>query len=397
MSPDSRKVAVVYHFFAHYRGPVMRELLERGRHAYFLVGDVADPAPSGIRPWKVSAPTRFQRAPARFLPLGVLVQRGLLRLALRRDVKAIVFLGDVHYASTWVSAAVARLVGKRVLFWTIGWHREEGGLKALVRRTFYRLSHGLLLYGHFAKQEALKRGFPAERLYVVYNSLDWEAQRIARLGVLSDRISAIRAERFHSPERPLLICVTRLVAKRRLDLLFEAMVVLQRDGFPVNALLVGDGPERLRLLSYAEQHGLAVDFYGECYDEAVLAELLSAADATVAPGMVGLTAMQSLAYGTPVVTHDDPNRQAPEWEAIVPGKGGCFFRFGDSIDLARAIRECVTELGLRRPGRAHCDELISRFYNPAFQRRVIDRAVSGEPADDLFWMREASSSSEGLA
>jgi len=202
----------------------MRELLERGRHAYFLVGDVADPAPSGIRPWKVSAPTRFQRAPARFLPLGVLVQRGLLRLALRRDVKAIVFLGDVHYASTWVSAAVARLVGKRVLFWTIGWHREEGGLKALVRRTFYRLSHGLLLYGHFAKQEALKRGFPAERLYVVYNSLDWEAQRIARLGVLSDRISAIRAERFHSPERPLLICVTRLVAKRRLDLLFLSLI-----------------------------------------------------------------------------------------------------------------------------------------------------------------------------
>jgi hypothetical protein len=38
--------------------------------------------------------------------------------------------------------------------------------------------------------------------------------------------------------------------------------------------------------------------------------------------------------------------------------------------------------------RRQCYEVLERRYNPAFQRHVIDRAVSGQPADDLFWMRE---------
>ena len=38
--------------------------------------------------------------------------------------------------------------------------------------------------------------------------------------------------------------------------------------------------------------------------------------------------------------------------------------------------------------RAACHEIIDRFYNPAFQRRAIERCLDGLPADDLFWMRD---------
>ena len=31
--------------------------------------------------------------------------------------------------------------------------------------------------------------------------------------------------------------------------------------------------------------------------------------------------------------------------------------------------------------------MIDRFWNPEFQTQVILRAVDGEPADDLFWLR----------
>ena len=34
--------------------------------------------------------------------------------------------------------------------------------------------------------------------------------------------------------------------------------------------------------------------------------------------------------------------------------------------------------------RAACDALVDRFWNPAYQRRAIERAVCREPADDLF-------------
>ena len=152
----------------------------------------------------------------------------------------------------------------------------------------------------------------------------------------------------------------------------------------MNLLLVGDGPERPVLEATSSDRNLSVRFLGPCYDEETLAGLFMAADVTVAPGNVGLTAIHSLGYGTPVITHNDWEHQGPEWEAIEPGSTGAFFQYGDSKDLTRAIREWIALEIPRGQIRAQCHRVIDRFYNPAFQRSVIDRAVSGLPADDPF-------------
>jgi hypothetical protein len=112
------------------------------------------------------------------------------------------------------------------------------------------------------------------------------------------------------------------------------------------------------------------------------------AHVTVSPGKVGLTALQSLAYGTPVITHDNFNAQGPEWEAIIPKQTGDFFRQGDVVDLARLIKAFTSTPDPKPETRFACGKVLDRFYNPTFQRRVIDRAISGQPADDLFWLKE---------
>lgn len=65
-------------------------------------------------------------------------------------------------------------------------------------------------------------------------------------------------------------------------------------------------------------------FYGACYDEIKNAALIYNADLCVSPGNVGLTAMHSMVFGTPVITHNDFKWQMPEFEAIEPGKTGDF-------------------------------------------------------------------------
>jgi glycosyltransferase involved in cell wall biosynthesis len=139
----------------------------------------------------------------------------------------------------------------------------------------------------------------------------------------------------------------------------------------------------------AKELGVRVAFYGACYDEGVLARLIMAACATVSPGKVGLTAMQSLAYGTPVITHGQWDAQGPEWEAVIPGKTGDLFKYGSSDDLARILRRWTQTVRASQDVREACIRLIERFYNPVFQRRAIDRAVAGLAADDLFWQRES--------
>lgn len=382
------KVAVVYHFFPHYRAGVLRELLRSPEHEYWLVGDV-HATDASVKTWPVENPARFILAPCRKLLSVLLLQRGLLRLGWRRDLDAVVYLGNPYYLSTWLSAALARLTGKRVLFWTHGWTRTETGLKAALRNCFYKLAHGLLLYGHTAKVTGLTKGFAPDQLHVIYNSLDYEAQKEARARIDPAALRSLKATLFPDPDTPMIVCSARLTRACRFDLLLEALARLRAEKHFVNLLLIGDGPERAGLESLARQLDVPVNFFGPCYAEDTLASLTMAAHATVSPGKVGLTAMQSLAYGTPVLTHDNFEAQMPEWEAIQPGTTGDFFRRGDVTDLARAIKAWTLHPEPAAATRTACHRLIDRFYNPVFQRRAIDRAVSGAGADDLFWLKEA--------
>jgi hypothetical protein len=112
---------------------------------------------------------------------------------------------------------------------------------------------------------------------------------------------------------------------------------------------------------------------------------------TVAPGMVGLTAMQSMAYGTPVITHGDFDNQMPEAEAIVPGVTGDFFERGDVADLARVLRKWTTAPRPEGQVQSACIRCIEERYTPEFQARIIDAAVSGVPAGELPHQGAASS------
>jgi glycosyltransferase involved in cell wall biosynthesis len=391
MSSRKMKVAVVYDFFAHYRNAIVRELISSAWNHYVFAGDRKDPAGSGIEACDFADPSRFIYAPCHAFQ-GVVIQRGVIRLALSPKLDAIIYLGDAKSLSTYISALLARISGKRVLFWTHGWLRSESGLKSWIRCSFYHLGHGLLLYGQRAKHFGIAKGFKSRDLYVVYNSLDTQKQQEIRSRVTTREIQATRVGLFGHWNKPVIMCSGRMVASRRLDLLLEAASILQQEGRPIDVLLVGDGPQREQLETAAKAKGLSVIFYGACYEEEKLAVLMMSANATVVPGAVGLTAMHSLIYGTPVISHDDADEQMPEWEAIKPGINGQVFKKGDPIDLARVIKMWTKTNLPDESIRKRCYGSIDQCYCPSFQVQVIDAAVAGQSADRI----KSQDSSNGL-
>jgi len=379
----SKRCAVVYHFFPHYRRPVMERLLASAAQTWVLFGDTSGEQVEGtIAAWTPADPDRFVRTRLRRLPGGLLWQSGLIGLALSPRYSTIVYLADPHFPATWLSAILARLSGKRVLFWTHGWLRREGFAKRCLRSTFHRLAHGLLLYGRRARVLGIEAGFAAERLHVIYNSLDDEAQ-LRALGTIDDaERRRIRAELFTGDvQTPVVVCTTRLTQVRRLDRLLDAVAELAHRGRRVNVLLVGDGPERTALENQATRLGLTVHFAGACYDESRLARYISCANCTVAPGKVGLTAMHSMAFGVPVLTHADADDQMPEWESIVPGLTGDLFAPGEVTAIAAAIERWTVTAFPSESVRQACLTVISRFYNPSNQVRLIEAAVVGQLAE----------------
>jgi glycosyltransferase involved in cell wall biosynthesis len=374
--------AVVYHFLPHYRRAVMSALIADPAVDAVLYADrdgaAVDPT---IAAWTPGDAARFVRTRLRRLPGGLLWQGGLIRLALSPRHRTVIYLGDPHFPATWISAVLARALGKRVLFWTHGWIRREPGLKGWIRRRFHHLAHGLLLYGRRARALGLAEGFPPERLHVIYNSLDAEAQAAAYAATDDAARAATRRALFAGDDAtPVVVCTTRLTRLRRLDLLIDAAALLNERGRRVRLLLVGDGPERAALEAHASARGVAATFTGAVYDEERLAALIGCANCTVAPGKIGLTAMHSLVFGVPALTHDDADEQMPEWEAIVPGVTGALFRRDDVAAIADAIAQWTAAPWPAPAVRAACTAAIARFYHPAVQCRLIAAAVRGADA-----------------
>lgn len=366
-------VNVIYHHFPHYRAPVLRELTRSGRHDYRFWGSHEDVA--GIKAFKgdnevIVHPLRF-RLRGRFWMLG-----GYAKAALDPSAKALIILGNPNMPATIAIALLGRLSGKRVLFWAHGWLRQRPARTARLRNLYFRLAHRVLVYGERAVRIAVAEGFPADRVQTIYNSLDYERAQISLSKVKDDIASSNRPQAlFDEPERPLLICTARITPVCRFDVLLEAASLLQKDGRPVNVLLVGDGPEKASLESMARELGVSVRFYGACYDEDELARLIYWSDLTVSPGKIGLTAMHTLTYGTPAITHGDLDAQMPEVEAIEPGLTGLLFKRNDPVDLARAIGEWLDRDNDRAATRIACQAIIERKWNPANQRRLIDLAI----------------------
>jgi glycosyltransferase involved in cell wall biosynthesis len=390
-----KRVAIVYHVFAHYREPIARVLcaLLPPEPEYVLVSDTRTTGDGikGIDPHLAEIPVEAGGLRWQFIRncrvKGFYWQTGLIGLALSRKFDVIIYLGVVQFVSTWVSAILARLSGKRVLMWSHGFYGKEGRLKAWIRKVFYKLAHGMLLYGNWSRQIMIRKGFRPDRLYVIFNSLDYHTQSEIRERTDESTLRQLRQKLFAQPDLPLLTFIGRLTPEKGLGMLLDAASILEQRGVTVNLLFIGDGPQGDILkacVKQASRSGQTV-FYGPCHDEESLGPLIMASDICVVPGAIGLTAMHAMVYGTPVITHNEPAWQGPEFEAVVAGKTGDFFRRGDAEDLAETIQSWLSysaQVG-RRQVRDDCVEIIAKYYNPDFQARIINEAVKGTPADAL--------------
>ena len=380
------KVAVVYHCVAHYREPIFRLLCEQQDGVeYTIVSGSSDFTPSlnTVDVSKAAVPVsvgglRWRLVTNHWFGTKLLWQSDVCKLALSGEFDAIIYLGVVYHISTWVSCIIARLRGAKTLMWSHGFLRQETGLKGLVRSAFYRLPNRMLLYHHRAREIMIDRGFDPRKLHVIYNSLDVDMQKEIRTNITEKSMREIKENLFGCCSRPVLLWIGRLTAHKKLGMILSAVEILNKQGMEVCFLLIGDGPERSNLEIQVKEKGLIDQtvFYGACHDESEIGPLISLSDVCIAPGEVGLTAMHSLVYGTPVITHDNPDYQMPEYEAIVPNETGSFFRFGDVDDLAASVRKWL-ESGLPRQAiRRKCYKVIDERYNPDVQLEIISNSIT---------------------
>jgi len=369
-----KRVAVIYDGFPHYRKGVIEELAASDNYEYFFFGDLVY-RDATIRVYDFEPSINFVRT--RSFALGPFqVQTKILTALLRNRISHCIFLGNPWFLSYWALTPMLRLFGKNVYFWSHGWiARNEPLLRRTIKHLFFLLPNDLLLYGHRSKAIGLSHGFPATRLHVIGNSLDYKTQKKIFASLRDISQGEVRRSLQLPLDRKIIICTARVTQKCRFDLLIQAASELKATDQDPFLVIVGDGPEKEALAAMATSLCVRHTFWGACYDEVILAKLYKAADLTVSPGKVGLTAMHSMAYGTPVISHDNLDHQMPECEAIISGVTGDFFAEDSSKALARAILGWF-EAHPEKPEQA-CIDRIEAQFTPVFQRRAIERVLEG--------------------
>lgn len=281
-------------------------------------------------------------------------------------------LGDPYCISSWILALRLKFFSrsKRLYFWTHGWYGKESRITKLIKKSFFKLADGIFLYGNYAKDLMMKEGFDDSRLFVIHNSLNHGEQVMIRKDL---KDSDIYISHFGN-DNPVLIFIGRLTKVKKLNMLLETVARLKENGKPVNAVFVGDGAESEKLHQLSKELGIENNcwFYGTCYDEKQNAELIYNADLCVAPGNVGLTAMHSMVFGAPVVSHDDFKWQMPEFEAVKPGITGDFFRHDDLDSLVLTISNWFSTHSDRAAVRKECCKEIDNYWTPEFQMSVLE-------------------------
>ena len=305
-------------------------------------------------------------------------QPGVITKVFRDHPDVVIAQGSPYDLTAWILTLVGRILGTEVLLWTHGLQGEESGLKWVVRKCLYRLSRGLLLYGDHAKRLLINKGFSADCLHVVYNSLDdCEQEAVFQRITEQDREAFRRSLGIEANER--LICFTgRLQPVKCLPSLLQALALVVQRGKHVHLVLVGDGSERPKLESLSAELGLTrlVHFCGAEYDESQLGLIISASDLTVVPSGAGLTVMHSLVYGTPVLLHDRIEEHFPEWEAVRVDETGWFYRWGEVSDCANKIIDTLFPRPRKNGMTGACRSMIRNRYNTTTHAGLFIEAIA---------------------
>lgn len=257
------------------------------------------------------------------------------------------------------------------------WLSIAPGTHALVRRATSRAARVPVMCSAFIAR-VVRTAVPDDvPVSVMYPGADLEAFR-------PDLPYEDLTELHGVADRPLIVCVSRLVARKGQDVLIRAMPEIRRDVPDASLLIVGDGPDRDRLERLAaDTPDGSVAFAGQV-SEGDLPRYYRAGNVFAMPCRSRLGGLEVEGWGNvfieaaacarPVVVGDSGGAR----ESLVPGETGLLVNGSDVAEVVDAVGSLLAD-----PERA---DAMGRAG-----RERVERAFGWSRAAEQLagWLREA--------
>jgi len=303
---------------------------------------VLAPADEGAAVFDATAPYRVLRQPETFLwptlDIGARVRR-----AVAATGSEVVLFGAT-YPLALLGPGLARH-GTPYLAAAHGfeyWLSIVPGTSSLVRHATSRATRVPVMCSEFIARR-VRTAVPARvPVSVLYPGADLDAFR-------PDLVTEDLRERHGIGDRPLVVCVSRLVARKGQDVLILGMERIRRRVPEATLLIVGDGPHRRTIEALAAAAPARSVILAGQVSEQDLPRYYAAADVFAMPcrsRLAGLEVegwgnvfIEAAACGRPVVVGDSGGAR----ESLVDGETGVLVDGGDVNAVADAVAELLDD------------------------------------------------------
>lgn len=346
-----------------YRIGVFRALAERsGLDVRVVYGDAADQTnsqPNGFAARHVAIKRR------RVLGRTLEWNSAQLEYAVPEQADVLVLSWNLNVTSLIPALIKAKRNGVRTILWGHGYSKHDRWWRALPRRESTRLADAVLLYNHTIANRLIAQGVPSDKVFVALNALDEEpifASR-DRWAEHPDRLAAFQHEHGLTG-KPVVLFVSRLNCKCRLEQLICAVTKLRTRLPDIRVAVIGDG-DAAPYKQLAADLGVSehILFHPGLYDEEKLAPWFLSAHAFCYPGQIGLATLHAFAFGLPVVTGDDLENHGPCIESLVPGVNGLLFRDGNVDHMAEQLLRILGDDALYQRMSLNARRTIEQKFN----------------------------------
>jgi glycosyltransferase involved in cell wall biosynthesis len=211
----------------------------------------------------------------------------------------------------------------------IGW---RGFFGKLIEHLVSKLTSNPIAVSAATKNNLKSIGVESERIHIIPNGIDIE--RIERIVPSSDGCDILFAG--------------RLIKEKNMDMLLEAINHLQKVVPDIMCHIIGDGPEKERLIGLAGERGLLdnVKFFGFMgYDEIIAC--MKSSKLLVLPSSregFGMVVIEAFACGVPVITVKNKRNAA----SMLVSEGTGFVVNPDARELSGATHKIITDGALRK-------------------------------------------------
>lgn len=359
-----REVVFVTRLLTHYRVPfhekVRAGLAAHGVHYRLLHSDARGAAAAGP-----ASCNWAERVPD--LLLGPFVFQAVVGRTRRADL---VIIGQENaLLANYVLMARRRLGGPSLAFFGHGrnWQsRRPDGMAERFKRAWIGEADWWFAYTDRCAAHVRDAGYPSERITSFNNAVDTEAIRAELAGIGKTETEAFRAARFGG-SRHIAVQVGTLHAERRPAFLIDAADRVRRAVADFQLVIVGDGPERARMLDAAASRPF-LHVEGPLHGRAK-SLALSAAAVNVLPGLVGLGVLDGFAHGLPALATRYPFH-SPEIDYLRDGHNGVLTP--DAVEpFAAALVHLLTDNAGCRAMAAHAVETAAHYTVTAMADRFI--------------------------